>query len=217
MKKIQDLLHHLFIPKEKNNYRAKALHHDFLTAYLVFALVVTVLFKQIQTETGNVLGYATDITTQKLYELTNKERGKAGLPTLAYNEKLSEAAKLKAENMLENNYWSHYGTNGESPWQFILGAGYEYEYAGENLAKNFLFSNGVVEAWMNSPSHKENIMRKEYKDIGFAVVSGVLNGEETTLVVQMFGTPSTSVARAPEEKQEIIQDPALNTQDQIVD
>jgi hypothetical protein len=68
-------------------------------------------------------------------------------------------------------------------------AGYQYEYAGENLAKNFLFSKNVVEAWMDSPTHRENVLRPEYTDVGFAVVNDVLNGEETTLVVQMFGKP----------------------------
>ena len=97
MKKIYDFIHHLFIPKEKNNYKAKALHHDFLTVYLVLALIMTVFFKNIQTSTGSVLGYATDISTQKLLELTNKERAEAGLQPLAYNEKLSVAAQKKSK------------------------------------------------------------------------------------------------------------------------
>lgn len=92
--------------------------------------------------------------------------------------------------------------SGTTPWDFITGSGYQYEYAGENLAKNFMFSQGVVDAWMNSPSHKENLMRKDYTDVGFAVVNGVLNGEETTLVVQLFGKPlGTQLAK--EEKPEM--------------
>jgi hypothetical protein len=138
---------------------------------------------------SNVLGYATDVTTQKLYELTNEERAKNDLAPLEYNEDLSDAARKKASDMFEKNYWAHYGPEGETPWDFILGSGYQYEYAGENLAKNFLFSNDVVKAWMASPTHKENVMRKEYKHVGFAVVNGILNGEETTLIVQMFGAP----------------------------
>lgn len=140
-------------------------------------------------KSGDVLGYATDVTVQKLYELTNQERSKYNLNTLNYNDKLAEAAQKKAENMFAEDYWAHYGPKGETPWDFILGAGYQYEYAGENLAKNFLFSNDIVDAWMASPTHKENMVRKEYTDVGFAVVNGILNGEETTLVVQMFGAP----------------------------
>jgi len=105
---------------------------------------------------------------------------------------LASAAHQKAEDMFRKNYWSHYAPDGTTPWDFILGSGYKYEYAGENLAKNFLFSQGVVDAWMNSPSHRENILRSEYSEVGLAVVNGVLNGEQTTLVVQTFAKPLSS-------------------------
>lgn len=188
MKKIIDTLHHFFIPRHTNNYNARLLHHDILTVYLIVALTVTLGVKHLQ-KTGDVLGYATDVTVQKLLELTNVEREKMNLQPLQYNEKLTEASKKKAENMFSNNYWSHYGPNGETPWEYILDSGYQYEFAGENLAKNFLFSDGIAEAWMNSETHRENILRSDYTDVGFAVVNGILNGEETTLVVQMFGKP----------------------------
>jgi len=189
--RIKNFFHHLFIPKEENNFRSKLLHFDFLTYYLLIALFFTFLFKK--TPLYNILGYATDITIQKLYELTNYERQKYNLPPLNYNEKLSAAAYQKALDMFNKNYWAHFGPNGETPWRFILNSGYQYEYAGENLAKNFLFSQNVVSAWMNSPTHRENILRKEYTDIGLAVVNGSLNGEPTTLVVQMFGKPQENV------------------------
>lgn len=189
MKQIINSLHHFFIPRHTNNYTAKLLHHDFLTIYLLAALLLTATVSHFQKTTGDVLGYATDVTVEKLYELTNEERAENNAPPLQYSADLEKAAKLKAENMFKENYWSHYGPAGETPWQFILESGYQYEYAGENLAKNFLFSDGIVEAWMNSPTHKENLLRDDYTDVGFAVVNGVLNGEETTLVVQMFGKP----------------------------
>ncbi|MCX7955787.1 MAG: CAP domain-containing protein [Patescibacteria group bacterium] len=187
MEKLKNFFYHLFIPNEKNNYKAKALHTDFLFIYLIIAVFLTFSFKKINV--NNVLGFATDITVQKLFELTNKERQKNNLKSLNYNENLSKAAYEKALDMFSKNYWAHFGPNGETPWDFILKNNYQYEYAGENLAKNFLFSNGVVSAWMNSPSHRENILKKEYTDVGFAVVNGILNGEETTLVVQMFANP----------------------------
>lgn len=201
MKNIVDSLHHLFVPRHTNNFKSKLLHHDFLTIYLAFALMLTASVTHIQNTTGSILGYATDISPQKLLELTNQERQKSGLSPLQYNDKLAEAAKKKAENMFEHNYWAHYGPSGETPWEFILGSGYQYEFAGENLAKNFLFSEGVVSAWMDSPTHRENIMRSEYTDVGFAVVNGILNGEETTLVVQMFGKPLYAVAEQPQNSE----------------
>lgn len=198
MNHIFDSIHHLFVPRHTNNYKAKLIHHDFLTIYLAFALMLTAGVAHLQSTQGSILGYATDISPQKLLELTNRERQKEGLNDLVYNEKLAQAAQKKAENMFAKDYWSHYGPDGETPWEFILGSGYQYEFAGENLAKNFLFSDGVVNAWMDSPTHRDNILRKEYTDMGFAVVNGVLNGEETTLVVQMFGKPLYPVAEAPQ-------------------
>ncbi|MEK7597863.1 MAG: CAP domain-containing protein [Patescibacteria group bacterium] len=190
MEKIKTFIHHLFIPHEENNFRAKSLHTDFLTVYLVIAFLMMLVFKQ-----GNirdVLGFATDISVEKLYQLTNEQRQKNSLPSLALNSTLSLAAQKKAENMFQENYWSHYSPDGKTPWDFILGAGYKYEYAGENLAKNFLFSNGVVDAWMNSTAgHRENILKREYTEVGYAIVNGILNGEQTTLVVQEFGKPMT--------------------------
>ena len=191
MEKIKNFIHHLFIPHEENNFRAKSLHTDFLTVYLVIAFLMTIIFKQ--GNFRNVLGFATDISSDKLYQLTNEQRQKNNLPSLVLSSSLSLAAQKKAENMFQENYWSHYSPDGKTPWDFILGAGYKYEYAGENLAKNFLFSNGVIEAWMNSTAgHRENILKKEYTEVGYAIVNGILNGEQTTLVVQIFGTPLAS-------------------------
>lgn len=203
MEKIKTFIHHLFIPHEENNFRAKSLHTDFLTIYLVIAFLMTIIFKQ--GNFRNVLGFATDISIDKLYQLTNEQRQKNNLPSLVLNSNLSLAAQKKAENMFQENYWSHYSPDGKTPWDFILGANYKYEYAGENLAKNFLFSNGVVDAWMNSTAgHRENILKKEYTEVGYAIVNGILNGEQTTLVVQMFGTPlAGSFAPKPVQAEEI--------------
>lgn len=192
MIKLKRYLHHLFIPHEGNNFRAKALHIDFLTYYLIFALFLTFALKIISGNSGDVLGFATDITVDKLFQMTNNVRSENNLTALTYNEQLASAAQQKASDMFAKNYWSHYAPDGGSPWDFILNSGYRYEYAGENLAKNFLFSQGVVDAWMNSSSHRENILRKDYMEVGFGVMNGILNGEETTLVVQMFGKPLDS-------------------------
>lgn len=193
MEKFIDKLKHYFIPDEKNNYKARAIHHDFLTYYLFIAFFISIFLKSSPINFKNVLGFATDITVEKLFSLTNIEREKLGLESLKYNEKLAEAAAEKGKDMFTKNYWAHYSPDGKTtPWDFILNKGYKYEYAGENLAKNFLFSQPVIDAWMNSPSHRENLVKKEFTEVGFAVVNGILNGEETTLVVQMFGKPLTN-------------------------
>jgi uncharacterized protein YkwD len=197
MKRFKKIIHHLFLPSENNNYRAKALHLDFLTYYLLLAIVFSFSFK-FASLSRNILGIATDITKEKLFQLTNDQRVKNGLKALSYNEQLAIAASEKAKNMFSKNYWAHYAPDGTTPWNFILSSGYKYEYAGENLAKDFMFSDGVVSAWMDSQTHRENILRPNYEEVGFAVVDGTLNGEETTLVVQMFGKPLQKTAAVEE-------------------
>lgn len=201
MNRIAHFLRHFFIPSEHNDFRAHSVQVNMLSVYLFVAVMMVFVNKQ----TGffsNVLGVATDITTNKLLEYTNAERQKAGLSPLSINAKLTEAAQKKASNMIQNDYWAHFGPHGESPWDFIKQSGYQYEYAGENLAKNFLFSQNVVDAWMNSPTHRENLLRKDYSEVGFAVINGMLGGEETTLVVQMFGSP---VAQAVTDTVPVVQ------------
>ena len=198
MEKIKKFIHRLFIPHEENNFRAKSLHTDFLSVYLVVAFLMMIIFQQ--NGFSNVLGFATDISVDKLNQLVNEQRQKNNLPPLTINSELTTAAQKKANVMFQDNCWAHY-CNGTTPWDFILGAGYKYEYAGENLAKNFLFSNGVVDAWMNSPTHRENLLNSHYTDVGYAIVNGTLNGEQTTLVVQEFGKPLAGYVPPPAETQ----------------
>lgn len=194
MNTISQFLSHIFTPREENDYKARALHPDILTYYLVFAIILTFFVRYINGNFSDVLGFATDISIPRLYESTNEKRTSNGLSTLQYNEKLATAAQKKAQDMFAKNYWAHFAPDGASPWGFMLSSGYQYEFAGENLAKNFIFSQAVVDAWMDSPSHRENLLRRDYTEVGYAIVNGVLNGEETTLVVQMFGKPLGPIA-----------------------
>ncbi|MEK7577167.1 MAG: CAP domain-containing protein [Patescibacteria group bacterium] len=186
--KLFQLLYHFIVPHSGNNHRSKALHHDALFAYALIFMVFNLGIRVMHGTMPDVLGYATDIRVEQLLADTNAKRQAAGLSTLSLNGNLSQAAAAKAADMFANNYWAHNSPNGKTPWDFIIGSGYKYTLAGENLAKNFQTSGGVMEAWMNSPTHRENIVKSGYREVGFAVINGVLQGEETTLVVQMFGT-----------------------------
>lgn len=121
--------------------------------------------------------------------LSNKNRESANLKTLTYSPKLEEAARLKAEDMMINGYFAHTSPSGITPWHWIKEAGYSYQYAGENLAINFSDSSLVTEAWMNSPSHRANILSSNFTEIGVATVKGLVSGRETVFVVEMFGKP----------------------------
>jgi hypothetical protein len=189
--KFQFIYH--FVPHPDKNTRAGLLTHKAIIIYCLLILLVTGVFRLVPLVLPGVLGYASDINVSDLLKDTNEQRKERGFSELRLNEKLSTAAKNKAAHMFEKNYWAHISPDGVEPWDFILGENYDYIYAGENLAKNFSQSKAVVEAWLNSPSHRDNLLSPNYDEVGFAVVNGVLDGYETTLVVQMFGRPRDKV------------------------
>jgi hypothetical protein len=196
-----------FIPHPHHKKRAELLSSKALIIYMLMVLALVLVFRFLPVIFPGVLGYASNIKVTDLLKYTNDRRNSAGLSTLVINEKLSVAAKKKAENMFQEDYWAHVSPSGLEPWDFILAQNYDYIYAGENLAKNFSSSKEVVEAWYQSPTHRDNLMNKNYDEIGFGVVNGVLDGYETTLVVQMFGRPRdrNQVTTKSEEKEIIRQ------------
>jgi uncharacterized protein YkwD len=142
--------------------------------------------------------YASDISNKNLLELINKERTSRGLSKLVENQELDQAAYLKAKDMINRNYFEHYAY-GLTPWDFIKISGYDYLYAGENLAMDFRTSEGMVKAWMNSPSHRDNILNPDYQDIGLGVVKGEYsesnNTESTIMVSNMFGRKKPTIMK----------------------
>lgn len=208
------LARHLFLPHHTNNHRPKVLHIDALFFYILAFVVFQAGLKTLPAQMPNVLGYATDIHVEKLLAAVNDKRQAAGLGLLRLDPQLSEAAARKAADMFAKNYWSHNSPAGSTPWEFITQSGYAYTVAGENLAKNFSDSQGVVNAWMGSPTHRDNILKASYRDVGFAVVNGILNGEETTLVVQMFGSRAAPVAQLPQAPTVVTQQAARTEAEQ---
>ncbi|MEO7617463.1 MAG: CAP domain-containing protein, partial [Candidatus Saccharibacteria bacterium] len=142
---------------------------------------------------GTVLAYATDITPVELLNDTNAERTKVGLAPLRLESRFNASSSDKANDMFTNNYWAHVSPTGVQPWHWFEQENYSYSYAGENLAKNFDTSAGVTQGWMNSQTHRDNLLNPNYVDVGFSVKNGTLTGEQTTLVVAHYGT----VAKAP--------------------
>lgn len=186
-RKFQFLYH--FIPDPEDKKRANLLSNKAIVFYCLSLIAFIGIFRFVPVLIPGVLGYASDISVGDLLSYTNKKRSEAGLSSLSINTTLSKAAEKKAKHMFEKGYWAHVSPDGTEPWDFILAEDYDYIYAGENLAKNFSTSKEVVEAWYNSPTHKENLLSANYSEMGFAVVNGVLDGYKTTLVVQMFGKP----------------------------
>jgi len=134
-----------------------------------------------------------------LTALTNEERKDINLPALIQNELLNKAAQMKAEDMASRGYFAHTSPDGKTPWYWLQQVGYSYAGAGENLAVNFFESNDVSEAWMNSPTHKANIIKPNYTEIGIGVANGVYEGRHTVFVAQFFGTPIAFATPAPKK------------------
>ena len=125
------------------------------------------------------------LTTSQVMALVNQDRTSDGLPALDLNPTLNLAAYAKAEDMISNHYFAHTSPEGVSPWYWFKTLGYNYAYAGENLAIGYKDANTLVNSWMNSPDHRANILSPNYQDMGLAVIKS----ENSTLVVQMFGSP----------------------------
>lgn len=189
-------LRHLFSPHAGNNFRAKLLHNSGIFAVIGIILVGNIFLRLLDSPALHILGFTSSVTIDEVVRSTNEARIGAGLKPLAYNEKLADAARRKAANMLEENYWAHNSPSGKSPWVWFKAAGYNYLYAGENLAKDFGDTGRMMAAWMASPTHRDNIVNGKYSEIGVAVVPGTLMGSETVLVVQLFGAGSSGGAVA---------------------
>ncbi len=186
---------HLFHPRRSNNYRSRLLHPEYLLLLAAIALAsfgFVARLQMLESSLGEVLGYASDISVDQVVSQTNQQRATAGLQPVTHSDVLSKAAAGKARDMFTNQYWAHTSPTGKEPWDFMASVQYSYTIAGENLARDFMDTNAMVQAWMASPTHRANIMNGRYKDIGVAVVNGQLDGVETTLVVQMFGDPTVS-------------------------
>ena len=158
----------------------------FLLALKIFTIAVLVNFP------ANV--FFADITRIALVNFVNQGREAAGLESLLENEKLNQAAYLKAENMVQNQYFNHTSPLGVTPWRWFLQSGYDYRYAGENLAVGFYDSEEVFNAWLASPSHRQNLLNPKYTEVGTAVLGG-FGENNTVVVVQLFGSQKISVTK----------------------
>ncbi len=189
----EDIIEHIFakaknliLPSENNNYRSSFLQSNILLSCVVLLLVLRIFTILISVNFPQNIFFA-DITRSSLENFVNQTRQSMGLQTLTENAKLDQAAQLKAENMVQNQYFDHTSPSGVSPWFWFSKAGYNYKYAGENLAVGFYESKEVYDAWLNSPSHRANILNPNYSEFGTAVLGG-FGQNNSIIVVQEFGT-----------------------------
>lgn len=134
------------------------------------------------------------LTREGTIKYTNLARQQNGnLPALAENSLLDEDASSKLADMFARQYFEHVSPDGKGPADQAKTVGYDYVVIGENLALgNFANDQALVNAWMNSPGHRANILNVKYQDIGVAVGRGIFEGKSVWLAVQEFGKPASS-------------------------
>lgn len=191
----------IFVPCQKNNWRPKFLEGSFLFHYLIFLFLLKLIALSFFFYFPKTVFFA-DITKTALINLVNQERTALGVAPLKENSKLNQTAFLKAEDMFEKDYFSHYSPGGVSPWHWFKIEGYDYTIAGENLAIGFLDSEEVYQAWLNSPSHKANLLNPAYKEVGISVLKGDFQGNEVQIVVEHFGSPKVQPAQEPIQEEQ---------------
>lgn len=176
------------IPHKENDYKPHLLRPEFVVFICLVVIVAESAFllnARYFVPHSKLFGI---IVSNALIDETNENRMTNDLPALHENSLLDTAAQLKANNMATNNYFAHTSPTGLTPWYWFGQAGYNFEYAGENLAVNFSDSQDVTNAWMNSPEHRENILDANYNDIGMATAQGTFQGRPAVYVVELFGS-----------------------------
>ena len=103
----------------------------------------------------------------KVVELTNSERAKAGVKPVTLDDELSKAAQLQVKDLAENDFFSHTSPSGTTLAKRLDQAGYDdYRTAGENIAAGQITPEQVVQEWMNSSGHRANLLSSDYTEIG---------------------------------------------------
>jgi hypothetical protein len=195
--KVREAARNYFIPHAGNDYKPHLLRARTVAFVIMIALVA---------ESAFVFGAKYILPQSKLFGIveanvlvdeTNQQRVVNGLPDLELSPLLQAAAQDKANDMATKGYFAHTSPQGLTPWYWFQQVGYNFDYAGENLAVNFSDSEDVTTAWMNSPEHRANILSTDFTQIGIATAQGVYEGQPTTFVVEEFGTPAPAVAPTP--------------------
>jgi len=138
----------------------------------------------------HALTQASDLTVNNILSAINRERQLRNLLTLNTDSRLSSAAQSKADDMLARHYFSHTDPEGNYIWPKIEAAGYTpYLQLGENLAIEFYDTESLVQAWMNSPTHRANILNDGFRDQGMGLDFGdTTQGQYHSVIVNTFGT-----------------------------
>lgn len=139
------------------------------------------------------------LSKKGIIEFTNAQRQKYGLPPLKGNSQLDSSAEVKVEDMFVNQYFEHESPAGLNVSDLADSAGYKFILLGENLAMgNFEDDEALIQAWMNSEGHRENILNPSFTEIGVFVLRGTFKGKSVWMAVQHFALPLSACPKANE-------------------
>jgi len=142
---------------------------------------------------GSVKPQEGTLTVSGIIAETNSFRRRHRLPPLQMNENLNSAARAKLHDILSQNYFAHVSPSGKGISYWVEQAGYDSAVVGENLALgNFSDDADLVEGWMNSPGHRENILNPHFTDIGVAAGKGEVEGANVWVAVQILAKPMSA-------------------------
>jgi len=144
------------------------------------------------------------ITEENILQMINYQRQERELQPLTVNNTLSHVANLRADDMIINNYFSHQSPSGLMPWDIAVRENYDYKILGENLALDYDEAEIVLNDWMNSTNHRNNILNPQYSETGIKVIQN----NNSILIVQIFAQPRIQNSVIPVS--------SINDNDQLV-
>lgn len=146
------------------------------------------LKKTIVSEANDTIGVPVPYNSfqEQVVYLVNEERERFGIAPLMIDLKLNEVANLKAADMRDNNYFSHYSPQYGTPFEMLRSFGINYQYGAENIAAGYLTPQEVFEGWKNSPGHYASMLDPNYKYTGVGYAEGLNSNEYKAYWVQLF-------------------------------
>lgn len=179
---------------------------NFLGLRLVLLVAATVIFLGLRLALQGLLPTrelsASDLSPENILSGVSREREIRNLAALNSSAKLKLAADGKARDMRDRNYFSHIDPDGNYIWPRVETAGYApYAALGENLAIDFFSTDSLIQAWINSPTHRANLLNEIFQDQGVGLALGNAEaGQHATSIVNVFGKlalkPPTSAPKA---------------------
>ena len=202
MSKIANFL----IASEENGYRPRVLSY---WAFIMYGLVLLAL----RFFLGTLPADSSVVESKTLMSLINQERRNRNIPQLITHSSLMAAASQKSLDMIDRDFFNHVDPDGNYVWGKIINAGYyPYKTLGENLALDFATAEGMVKAWIDSPTHRENLLRLEFTDQGMAALYGDYQGRYTNLTTNLFGALAFP-QKPPQEEPQVKSETPVNQEE----